>query len=173
MNQFRKKPVVIEAKQATGTPESNREIIDWTRGCATPAFMDSEVQNCSAEHPDGFDYPVLKINTLEGTMTVKPGDWIIKGVKGEFYPCKPDIFAATYDAEPSPSNSSLPPHQQRVLDEKRELDEKLQKLTAFISSEKFTTIVQDEAERGRLVCQEETMKDYSAILAERIEAFDA
>ena len=65
------------------------------------------------------------------------------------------------------------PHQQRVVDEKRELDEKLQKLTAFISSEKFVTIVQDEAERGRLVCQEETMKDYSAILAERIEAFCA
>ena len=69
--------------------------------------------------------------------------------------------------------TQLAPHQQRVLDEKRELDDKLQKLTAFISSEKFSTIVQDEAERGRLVCQEETMKDYSAILAERIEAFDA
>ena len=89
------------------------------------------------------------------------------------YPCKPDIFAATYDAEPVQSSTGLPPHQQRVLDEKRELDEKLQKLTAFISSEKFSTIVQDEAERGRLVCQEETMKDYSAILAERIEAFGA
>ena len=97
MTQFRKKPVVIEAKQATGTPESNREIIDWTRGCATPAFMDSEVRNCSAEYPDGFDYPVLKINTLEGTMTVKPGDWIIKGVKGEMYPCKDEIFRLTYE----------------------------------------------------------------------------
>lgn len=69
--------------------------------------------------------------------------------------------------------TQLAPHQQRVVDEKRELDEKLQKLTAFISSEKFVTVVQDEAERGRLVCQEETMKDYSAILAARIEAFCA
>lgn len=69
--------------------------------------------------------------------------------------------------------TQLAPHQQRVVDEKRELDDKLQKLTSFISSEKFTTIVQDEAERGRLVCQEETMKDYSAILAERIAAFGA
>ena len=67
--------------------------------------------------------------------------------------------------------NQLAPHQQRVVDEKRELDEKLHKLSAFISSEKFTTIVQDEAERARLVCQEETMRDYSAILAERIEAF--
>lgn len=81
-----------------------------------------------------------------------------------------DVFERSYKEIPQ---SSLPPHQQRVLDEKRELDEKLQKLTAFISSEKFSTIVQDEAERGRLVCQEETMKDYSAILAERIEAFGA
>ena len=40
----------------------------------------------------------LKINTLEGVMTANPGDWIITGVKGEKYPCKPDIFDATYDA---------------------------------------------------------------------------
>lgn len=67
----------------------------------------------------------------------------------------------------------LAPHQQRVVDERRDLDEKLQKLSAFISSEKFLEIVQDEAERGRLVCQEETMRDYSAILGERIAAFRA
>ena len=98
MNKFRKKPVVIEAILMTGTSENYREIIDWTRGSATPAFMDTEVRNCSAEHPEGFDYPVLKINTLEGTMVVSPGDWVIKGVKGEFYPCKPDIFADTYES---------------------------------------------------------------------------
>ena len=65
----------------------------------------------------------------------------------------------------------LAPHQQRVVDEKRDLDEKLKKLTAFISSESFATIVQDADERGRLVCQEEIMKDYSAVLGERIAAF--
>lgn len=88
MTQFRKKPVVIEAKQATGTPESNREIIDWTRGSATPASMD--------DHPERGK--CLSISTLEGAHWVSPGDWIIKGVAGEFYPCKPDIFAATYEA---------------------------------------------------------------------------
>lgn len=88
MTQFRKKPVVIEAKQATGTPESNREIIDWTRGSATPASMD--------DHPERGK--CLSISTLEGAQWVSPGDWIIKGVAGEFYPCKPDIFAATYEA---------------------------------------------------------------------------
>ena len=68
-------------------------------------------------------------------------------------------------------SQQLATHQQRVVDEKRDLDEKLQKLTAFISSESFATIVQDAEERGRLVCQEEIMKDYSAVLGERIAAF--
>jgi hypothetical protein len=45
MAKYRKKPVVIEAIHATGTPESNREIMDWTRGSETPAFMDTEIRN--------------------------------------------------------------------------------------------------------------------------------
>jgi hypothetical protein len=45
------------------------------------------------------DWRVLMIKTLEGDFTASPGDWIIKGVKGEFYPCKPDIFEATYELE--------------------------------------------------------------------------
>lgn len=84
---FTKKPVTIEARQATGYPESNRDIIDWARGSATPAYMDT--------HPERG--ACLSINTLEGAHWVSPGDWVIKGVKGEFYPCKPDIFALTYD----------------------------------------------------------------------------
>lgn len=87
MKKFRKKPVVIEAIQALGTPESNREIIDWTRGSETPAFMDTNAD----------DRTQLSINTLEGALWVTPMDFIIKGVKGEFYPCKPDIFEATYE----------------------------------------------------------------------------
>jgi len=88
MAAYRKKPVVIEAIQATGSPESNREIIDWTRGSSTPASMD--------DHPERGD--CLTINTLEGAHWVSPGDYIIRGVKGEHYPCKPDIFEATYEA---------------------------------------------------------------------------
>lgn len=87
MPKFRKKPVVIEAIQATGTPESNREIIDWTRGSSTPASMDT----------DGEGNRRLSIATKEGAHWVTPGDWIIKGVQGEHYPCKPDIFVATYE----------------------------------------------------------------------------
>ena len=87
MPKFRKNPLVVEAIQTTGTPESNREVIDWTRGSATPASMDKNADGKSQ----------LSISTLEGTYWVSPGDWIIEGVLGEFYPCKPDIFAATYE----------------------------------------------------------------------------
>ena len=85
---FRKKPIVIEAIQYTGTPESNREIIDWTRGSATPAYMD--------KHPQDGGL-MLSVNTLEGSLWVTPMDYIIKGALGEFYPCKPAHFEATYD----------------------------------------------------------------------------
>jgi hypothetical protein len=46
---------------------------------------------------DGYDSAIIVIDTLEGAMGVTPGDWVIKGVQGEFYPCKPDIFDATYE----------------------------------------------------------------------------
>lgn len=82
---FRKKPVEIQAIEYDGTPERNREIIDWTRGSETPAFMDD------------MDHRTLKIRTLEGDHTVSLGDFVIRGVAGEFYPCKPDIFANSYE----------------------------------------------------------------------------
>ena len=93
---FRKKPIVIEAMKYDGTEASFLAIIDWTVA-PTKAFGDTEVRNCSPAFPDGFDYPVLKIRTLEGDHTVSPGDWVICGVAGEFYPCKDGIFAATYE----------------------------------------------------------------------------
>jgi hypothetical protein len=77
---FRKKPVVIEAVQWTG--ENAAEL---------NAFMGGAL----ALHPIHTCSPV--IHTLEGDHLATRGDWIIKGVKGEFYPCKPDIFAATYE----------------------------------------------------------------------------
>ena len=66
---------------------------------------------------------------------------------------------------------NLQPHQQRVVEEKSELDEKLSKLSAFTRSSKFSTMVADGDERYRLRVQEEIMKYYSKILAERITAF--
>lgn len=78
---YRKKPVVIEAEQFTD--ENKNRAYNFVR-CT-----------CSTDFEDGK--PILKIQTLEGVMTARLGDWIIKGVNGEFYPCKPDIFAATYE----------------------------------------------------------------------------
>lgn len=97
MAKYRKKPVVIEAVRVTaadfngasfdGSPFS--EMPDWL-GTAWDA-------GTLSIHPGDEDYAKWAIQTLEGTMIAEPGDYIIQGVKGELYPCKGDIFAATYE----------------------------------------------------------------------------
>ena len=82
--QFRKKPVVISAVQVT--------LDDMKR----PAWL-SEAIDAGTVYWQGGDDPHYTIETLEGTMRANLLDWIIRGVKGELYPCKPDIFAATYE----------------------------------------------------------------------------
>ena len=93
MARFRKKPVVIEAMQYTGdnlldalafTGKSER-FSEW--------FPDEAAYVAHVQS----DRQAFKIFTLEGVMEAMPGDWIIRGVRGEHYPCKPDIFAATYE----------------------------------------------------------------------------
>jgi len=79
MPKFRKKPVVIEAFRLAFD-----NVPDW--------FMDKVTTNECVIYPQ-----YAEIKTLEGTMRADAGDFIIKGVKGEIYPCKPDIFAATYE----------------------------------------------------------------------------
>jgi hypothetical protein len=83
MPKFRKKPVVIEAVQLRWD--------NWSEMCDH-----IEGQGFMGKHLDG-DRIGLEIPTLEGTMLAEQNDWVIKGVKGEFYPCKPDIFEATYE----------------------------------------------------------------------------
>lgn len=78
---FRKKPVTIEAMQFE--PETAIAIKEWAKTHGQTILVRNGV---------------LDVPTLEGTMTAQPGDWIIRGVQGEFYPCKPDIFDATYEA---------------------------------------------------------------------------
>lgn len=80
---FRKKPVVIEAVKFDGIKEIEGVKIGATAISGNVAEMGNKTV--------GF------IETLEGTMTADVGDWIITGVKGEKYPCKPDIFEATYE----------------------------------------------------------------------------
>ena len=91
MSLFRKKPVVIEAQQLPTANEITQGAAD--RLIAAARWCGGHIT------ADG-----LVIETLEGTMTAAPGDWIICGVQGEFYPCKPDIFEKTY--EPVPDGSS-------------------------------------------------------------------
>lgn len=86
---FRKRPVVIEAIQYTA--KSSFQIRQWANGKA----VESPVLEPTQDNPTG---QYLQIHTLEGTMCANIGDWIIKGVNGEFYPCKPDIFEKTYEA---------------------------------------------------------------------------
>lgn len=87
---FRKKPVVIEAEQYNGA--DGIEARQY-RSKILPKLPDG----VRWRHESRDDVYIPVITTLEGEMIVKPGDWIITGVKGEKYPCKPDIFEATYE----------------------------------------------------------------------------
>ncbi len=87
-NKYRKRPVVIEAVQFTGT---NHEEVQ--------RFDDSLVAK----------FHEVPIQTLEGLMVAKKGDWIIRGVNGELYPCKPDIFDKTYEAVDDDEPVGTPP----------------------------------------------------------------
>lgn len=84
MGRYRKKPVVIEAVQWQGSHESWDNIM----AMGLTNWLPGEIGSRS-----------FYIKTLEGKMKAENGDFIIKGVKGEFYPCKPDIFMETYEAE--------------------------------------------------------------------------
>jgi len=84
IGRYRKKPVVIEAVQWRASTQLSVE--HW---------LNSHGVQYRAQRTDG----ILTLPTLEGDMLATPGDWIIRGVKGEFYPCKPDIFEATYEPE--------------------------------------------------------------------------
>ena len=87
MSHYRKKPVTVEARRLPQALEDFHrdflaELAEWCGGVISGH--------------------ALTIRTLEGDMTAMPGDWIIRGVQGEFYPCKPDIFEQTYEPAEAP-----------------------------------------------------------------------
>lgn len=86
MSCFRKRPVVIEAW-----------LLDFRKWNQKPLWLYDAIM-AGQVWMQGGSAPYLTIQTLEGEMRAEPGDWIIQGVAGELYPCKPDIFAATYEA---------------------------------------------------------------------------
>ena len=82
MAKYRKKPVVVEAIQWNG--ENTEEVYQFAK-----PFVSYQTINATI--------PQMAIDTLEGKMVVSQFDYVIKGIQGEFYPCKPDIFEATYE----------------------------------------------------------------------------
>lgn len=100
---FRKKPVIIRAMQFKGSTESATGILDWVLangGNATYHDIDDPGEHVSW----------VRIDTLEGPMKVRPGDWVIQGIKGEFYPHAGHFFKEAYEevAGDSPTISGVP-----------------------------------------------------------------
>lgn len=98
---WRKRPVIVEAVQITAA--------DWNGGTwdgcpftAVPEWLSDAMQDgiLWPDTPNHTDYAEWRIKTLEGVVPATPGDWIIRGVMGELYPCRGDIFAATYEPAP-------------------------------------------------------------------------
>ena len=97
MGFYRKKPVTIEARQFTG---GNADaLLDW---------INEHAEDRTAYSVNEKGHIVLMIETLEGTHRAQPRDWIILGVAGEFYSCKPGIFKETYEAAPHIDRESAP-----------------------------------------------------------------
>lgn len=81
MAKYRKRPFEIEVEAVQWKPETKEGVAEMLRFIPMPALVGDE----------------LHIKTLDGTLAARPGDWVICGVSGKFYPCKPDIFEATYE----------------------------------------------------------------------------
>lgn len=109
MPKYRKKPVEIEAEQWDGTATDATRIIDWViAGGGTATYACSDPDRCAEK--DGDTPHHIAIRTLEGTMNAGLGDWIIRGVQGEFYPCRGDIFETTYELVTDSTRPQVEPH---------------------------------------------------------------
>ena len=110
MGFYRKKPIVIEARQLSGKAgDIYDNVISWIVANDNPWLIGNALESSSLRYENDADTVpdrgiwidpadgALMIRTLEGDMRVSYGDWIIKGVSGELYPCKPDIFEMTYE----------------------------------------------------------------------------
>ena len=107
-----KKPIVIEAMMYGPKPVDGHKLVCWMSNNLYPGLIGNALEPETLRYPDQAPTDksrpdkgwwidpadgALMIRTLEGDMRATPGDYIIKGVKGEFYPCKPDIFEQSYD----------------------------------------------------------------------------
>ena len=150
-----KKAVVIDAIQVKA---NNFDRICDFMGC-TPEQVLNPMSDID-EFGDSRDpYLGVIIETLEGKMQANIGDMIIKGVKGEFYPCKPDIFKATYDKAPQD-------YQDRMRVEYYDLNERWNKLGAFFQTAAYGNL--NDKQKALLEAQHKAMAEYRKVLEERI-----
>lgn len=146
---YAKKPVVIEAFQWFGD-ERQTEDPEWIK----EAIKKEDVYFFGIGTPD----VELHIKTLEGVMAAKRGDFIIKGIKGELYPCKPDIFEATYETVDDTFES-------RLKKETEELALKVNKLNRFMETPKFYEL--EDEDKALLYDQSILMTRYLQVLGKR------
>jgi len=105
--QFRKRPVVVEAWQWDGEPLREGDP-DWVAEATEPVFIVGL---------SGCGMVGMTINTLEGKLKVRPNDWIIRGIKGEVYSCRADIFAETHEPAMLQAAPTPPPLPSEALEE--------------------------------------------------------
>lgn len=141
---YTKNPVTIDAIQFDGTLQSAGQINQWSNHKVTINHVG--------------DVTKMVVPTLEGVMTASPGDYIIRGVKGEYYPCKPDVFEVTYKKEAAD-------YKERLQIELSELQEKINKLSEFIFAGDFNSL--EHHQQSLLRIQLVTMRAYETCLIQR------
>lgn len=120
MHLYRKRPVIIQARKYEGEPEDLVAIYDWVRDGVGDAGI--EMDRYTGD---------LLIRTLEGTMRCTYGDWVIKGVNNEFYPCKDDIFHKTYEkVEGQHDDNGIPD----MVEEIRKMDKPMSSYEAMVNA---------------------------------------
>lgn len=159
MTQYRKKQVVINAWPAKEI--SFFAVNDWSK-------MPKEINDVYEK--GGWVFLTngeINIPTLEGTMKANKDDMIIQGVNGEFYPCKPDIFEKTYELfKQEEQQKKTDDFKSRLIEEQKQLEEKLNKLNDFNQSDKVNDI--DPVQKDLLLVQAGAMYTYNEVLKVRI-----
>ena len=159
MTQYRKKQVVINAWPAKEI--SFFAVNDWSK-------MPKEINDVYEK--GGWVFLTngeINIPTLEGTMKANKDDMIIQGVNGEFYPCKQDIFEKTYELfKQEEQQKKTDDFKSRLIEEQKQLEEKLNKLNDFNQSDKVNDI--DPVQKDLLLVQAGAMYAYNEVLKARI-----
>lgn len=159
MTQYKKKQVVINAWSAKEI--SFFAAKDWSK-------MPKEINDVYEK--GGWVFLTngeINIPTLEGTMKANKDDMIIQGVNGEFYPCKQDIFEKTYELfKQEEQQKKTDDFKSRLIEEQKQLEEKLNKLNDFNQSDKVNDI--DPVQKDLLLVQAGAMYTYNEVLKVRI-----